>query len=162
MQGSWREHGWRERVWADATSAHLSSSSSHYLLILLSQWDVLNLICTDNIALSHWEGNLGTERVRLMTVQNKWPLMRHQEIWCWPFQRGATELFAPLNMCSRRQNSCFASCSWLESMAQSTTRMIFHIFEVKHKFSTLIHQFLRKLQQLHPDFHPLFLWSTTS
>lgn len=66
--------GW---LWARATSAHLSPSSSRYLLILLPQWDVLNLICTDNVALSHWEGNLG--RGKKQTA-----LIKHQESWRWP------------------------------------------------------------------------------
>lgn len=71
------QKGW---AWAHATSAHLSpSSSSHYLLILLPQWDVLNLISTDNVALSHWEGNLWWECIYTMTMQNKqlsWSICR--------------------------------------------------------------------------------------
>jgi len=55
-----------------------------HLLILLSQWDVLNLICSDNVALSYWERNQGKESLPCDHPKQT-VLMKHSEIHCWPF-----------------------------------------------------------------------------
>lgn len=51
---------------------HLTGTITHYLLILLSQWDALNLICADSSVPLREESGEGVKKeVYLVTLQNK-------------------------------------------------------------------------------------------